>query len=184
MGAIAVPDARANAVGPVRLTCLPSGLRVELLRVGRFAAGFAFVGLADAVTFEVPYRAVRGMLRQGTLLHLSLDPHAAAPFNRFALTRFGHDPMAGLLRIYRLRAWLRAAARLLPPVVAALAGVGGGDHASGWLGRGAVALVAGALAFVIAREAAARLTDGGARSAELADAFERAVSVRLGLRPA
>ncbi|HHH30264.1 MAG TPA: hypothetical protein ENK57_18245, partial [Polyangiaceae bacterium] len=185
VGAIAVADAKANAVGPVRLTCLPHVLRIELLRVGRFAAGFAFIGLADAVSFEVPYTAVRGMVRQGGLLHLSLDPHAATPYNRFSLTRFSRDPMSALMRSFRLRAWMMASRFAVPPSLGALAAWGIPDHmAGGVVGRLAVGLVVLVATFTALRRAIDWLVGGGASSDELAGAFERAVSVRLGLLPA
>ncbi|MEQ9323153.1 MAG: hypothetical protein RIF41_28560 [Polyangiaceae bacterium] len=178
-------DERANAVGPVRLTCLPQALRVELLRVGRFAAGFAFIGLADAVSFEVPYTAVRGMVRQGALLHLSLDPHAATPYNRFSLTRFSRDPMSALMRSFRLRAWLMASRFVLPPVAAAVAAWAvPAQMAGGIVGRLAVGLVVLAAVSLVVKRGIDWLVGGGATSDELAGAFERAVSVRLGLVPA
>lgn len=185
MGAIAVADERANAVGPVRLTCLPQALRIELLRVGRFAAGFAFIGLADAVSFEVPYTAVRGMVRQGALLHLSLDPHAATPYNRFSLTRFSRDPMSALMRSFRLRTWVMASRFVVPPSLAALAAWAiPAEMAGGVVGRLAVGLVVLASAFAALTRAIDWIVGGGASSDELAGAFERAVSVRLGLVPA
>jgi hypothetical protein len=180
-----VADAKANAVGPVRLTCLPAALRIELLRVGRFAAGFAFVGLADAVSFEVPYTAVRGMVRQGAISHLSLDPHAATPYNRFALTRFSRDPMSALMRSFRLRAWAVIARYLVPPPLAALgAWAVPADLAGGPVGRLAVGLILLVASHLLLRRGLDWLVGGGARSGELAEAFERAVSARLGLVPA
>ncbi len=166
-------------MGPVRLTCQARGLRVDLLRVGRFSAGFAPAGLCDAKSFVVPYKAVRGMLREGAILHLSLDPHAAAPYNRFALTRFGHDPLSVLLRAFRLRTALGAFGWFVPLPLAALAmwllpaGQGLGVAAVGAM----VALVSWRLLGAIT----AWLTGGGAPSARLCDRFERAVSARLGL---
>lgn len=185
VGAIAVADDRANAVGPVRLTCLPQALRIELLRVGRFAAGFAFIGLADAVSFEVPYTAVRGMVRQGGLLHLSLDPHAATPYNRFSLTRFSRDPMSALMRSFRVRAWMMASRFVVPPAVAAVAAWAiPAEMAGGVVGRLAVGVVVLVSTFLALRRAIDWIVGGGASSDELAAAFERAVSVRLGLVPA
>jgi len=185
VGAIAVADDKANAVGPVRLTCLPHALRIELLRVGRFAAGFAFIGLADAVSFEVPYTAVRGMVRQGARLHLSLDPHAATPYNRFSLTRFSRDPMSALMRSFRLRSWMMLARFAVPPPLAALVAWGiPADMAGGVVGRLAVGLVVLVASFVTLQRGIDWVVGGGARSDELATAFERAVSARLGLVPA
>jgi hypothetical protein len=185
VGAIAVADERANAVGPVRLTCLPTTLRVDLLRVGRFMAGFAFSGLADAVSFEVPYTAVRGMVRQGDRLHLSLDPHAATPYNRFTLTRFSRDPLGVLWRSFRLRAWLRALSWLLPPALGAAAGTQvSGELAGGLIGRLALGVLVTLATHALLRRAVARIVGGGTASDTLAAGFERAVSVRLGLTPA
>jgi len=188
---MAVAHRRANAVGPVRLTCQPNGLRVDLLRVGRFAPGFAFAGLADARSFRVPYTAIRGMVSEGQLLHLSLDPHAATPYNRFALARFSRDPLATVMRAFRLRALVSSLRYVLPFPLAALAvwAASGGSWAwpseigSQW-GLAAIALVVSGVVFRVLRLFVGWMTSGGPSSVRLRSDFERAVSVRLGLAPA
>jgi hypothetical protein len=185
IGAIAVAHRRANAVGPVRLTCEPSGLRVDLLRVGRFVPGFAFAGLADARSFRVPYKAIRGMVREGSLLHLSLDPHSATPYNRFALARFSRDPLSSLMRVYRLRAVASAASYVFPVLLALLAlSVVPASLAGGSIGQGATALVVALSSYRTLRWLVAWLTNGGPLSTRLRDSFEHRISVRLGLAPA
>jgi hypothetical protein len=185
VGALAIGDHRANAVGPVRLVCERDGLRVELLRVGRFASGFAFATLADAVSFRVPYRAVRGMVRDGRSLLLSLDPRAAAPYTRFALTRFCRAPSGALMRAFRVRRVASALSYLLPVPLALLAA--GELHARAGASPALIALgalVVAAAALWLARTAVGWLSWGGPISDRLRDRFEQALSAELGLVPA
>ncbi|MBI4878067.1 MAG: hypothetical protein HY812_00185 [Planctomycetes bacterium] len=121
VGAIAISHRHANVVGPVRLSCERDALRIDLLRVGRFAAGFVFVGLADVASYRVPYRAVRALVSDGQLLHLAIDPTVASPYNRFALAHFSHDPDAALLRAFRVRTWAALGSYLGPVPLAAAA---------------------------------------------------------------
>ena len=185
VGAIAVADRRANAVGLVRLVCQPDGLRIDLLQVGRFSAGFTFAGLADAVSFRVPYTAVRGMVRDGTTLHLSLDERAAAPYSRFALARFNHDPLSAMMRAYRLRALAAAFSLAVPlPLAAAAVWAVPGQYVGGAVGLGAMALVVAWVAYQLLRRLVSWLTWGGPLSDRLRERFEHAVAVKLGLEPA
>ncbi|MBW2528514.1 MAG: hypothetical protein JRI23_30345, partial [Deltaproteobacteria bacterium] len=121
VGALAVASPRSNAAGTVRLTCAADGLAVDLLQVGRFAAGFAMLGVARPVSFRVPYTAIRGLVRVGPLLHLSLDAQVAAPYNRFALCRFSVDEHGSLMQAFRARAAARLASLALPLPLAAAA---------------------------------------------------------------
>jgi hypothetical protein len=180
-----VAHRRANAVGPVRLRCEDQGLRIDLVQVGRFAAGFVFAGLGDAQTFRVPYTAVRALVREGDALLLALDPRAASPYNRFALVRFGHEPIPALVRAHRLRGAMRALQRLGPVGAAALAvWLVPARHAGGTLGLGAVALLlALAAGWLLGRLAAWRHA-GGPLSDRLRASFEDEVAARLGLEPA
>lgn len=182
VGALAIGDQRANAVGPVRLHCEPGGLRIELFGVGRFSAGFAFATLADAVSFRVPYRAVRGMVRDGRSLMLSLDPRAATPYSRFALTRFSKEPMETLMRVFRTRAVASTASYLLP-IPVALA-VGYALHArelAGPVGLAAVCAIVAFIAYRLLRVVVGWVSWGGPLSDRLLESFERAMSAELGL---
>jgi hypothetical protein len=185
VSALAVAHRRANAVGPVRLRCEDQGLRIDLVQVGRFAAGFAFAGLGDAQSFRVPYTAVRALVREGDALVLAVDPRAAAPYNRFALVRFGREPIPALVRAHRLRSGARLLQRLAPPIVGALAAwLVPARLAGGAVGIGAMAvLLAVATAWAFGR-LAAWLTWGGPISDRLREAFEDEVATRLGLEPA
>ncbi len=185
VGALAIADRRANAVGPVRLSCEADTLRLELLRVGRFAAGFALVGLAQAISFRVPYTAIRGLVREGHTLYLALDPVVAAPYNRFALARFSRDPHEAMMRVFRLRSVAALLSVLLPLPLAALAAYALPQQlVTGTLGMGAVALVVAWLSWHGLRRLVAWLTWGGPDSDRLRVAFEHTVAARLGLEPA
>ncbi len=182
VGAIAVSDRRANAVGPLRLSCERDGLRIDLLRVGRFAAGFAFVGLADVVSFRVPYSAVRGLVSDGHLLLLSLDEAAASPYTRFALTHFSRDPDAALMRVFRVRASLSLLSWALPLPLAAAAAWWLPRHlVGGPLGIAAVAALVAWLSFLALRRLVHRVSWGGASADRLRARFEQCVSEHLGL---
>ncbi len=99
VGALAVVDRRANAVGPLRLTCERDALRVDLLYVGRFSLGYVAPSVADAVSVRVPYAAVRVLMRDGDRLLLSIDARVMRPYNRFALTHFGSQALPALMRL-------------------------------------------------------------------------------------
>ena len=96
VGALAVAAPRANAVGAVRVACTPDGLAIELVGIAPFSFGFAPATVADPVRLLVPYTAVRGLVREGRLLRLTLDPAVVTPYNRFALARFTQDPEEAL----------------------------------------------------------------------------------------
>ncbi len=185
VGALAIGDSRANAVGPVRLTCEANGLRIDLFGVGRFSAGFAFATLADAVSFRVPYRAVRGMVRDGRSLMLSLDPQAAAPYSRFALIRFSKEPMETLMRAFRARAMASWASYALPlPLALAAAYTLYSRELAGPVGLSAVALITAFLCHRALTVMVGWVSWGGPLSDRLRDAFERTVSAELGLERA
>lgn len=182
MGALAIGDSRANAVGPVKLTCEPDGLRIDLFGVGRFSAGFAFATLADAVSFRVPYRAVRGMIRDGRSLMLSLDPHAAAPYSRFALTRFSKEPMEALLRAFRARALASFASRALPvPVALAVVYALHRRQLADPVGLAALGVIVAFVCYRALRVIVEWVSWGGPLSDRLCDTFERTISAELGL---
>jgi hypothetical protein len=182
VGALAVGDHRANAVGPVRLVCEPQGLRIELLRVGRFASGFAFATLADAVSFRVPYRAVRGMVRDGRSLLLSLDARAAAPYTRFALTRFSRSPSSSLLTVFKLRGLAGLVSWLAPLPLGILAARAVSFTEPAMVAATAIAVAAASLWLL--RGAVQWVSWGGPISERLRDRFEQALSAELGLVPA
>jgi hypothetical protein len=185
VGALAVAHRRANAVGPVRLSCEADTLRVELIVVGRFASGYAFVGVGGGLSFRLPYTAVRGLVREGHTLHLALDPVVAAPYNRFALARFSRDPQDALVRTFQLRAAALYAQWLMPlPLAAAVGYVAPADLVGGWLGRLAVGLVVAFVCWQALRRLVRWISWGGPESDRLRAAFEHTVATRLGLEPA
>jgi hypothetical protein len=184
VGAIAMASRSANAVGTVRLGCAPEGLSIDLLQVGRFAVGFALLGVAQPVSFRVPYTAVRSLVRVGPVLHLSLDATVAKPYHRFSLCHFSDEPHSGLMRAFRVRAAARLL-RLALPVP--LAGLAAWQLPSAWvggvLGLGAVGLLVAALAWLGLGRLVDWLTAGGPGAAELRDTFERVLGHYLGLEP-
>lgn len=182
--ALAIAAERANAVGVVRLTCLPEGLSIELVRAAGFRAGFAPGTVAEQVSFTVPFTAVRGLVRHGRTLALALDPAIVTPHNRFALVRFTGDPDAALSSTYRARVIARWVRYLIPPLVGLFAASAAPPElVSGPLGEASLGLLA-ALATWAALEGLFRwLTWGGPISDQYRDAFERELSRRLGLLP-
>jgi hypothetical protein len=183
--ALAIAAERANAVGVVRLTCLPEGLEIELVRAAGFSEGFAPSSVAQHVSFTVPYTAVRGLVRHGRTLALALDPAVATPHNRFALVRFTDDPAEALAQTYRARLIARWVSYLLPAplgLAAVLAAPSG--LVSGALGTASLGVLAALLAWVALRGLVRWLTWGGPVSDQYRDAFETELSRRLGLLPA
>lgn len=183
--ALAIAAERANAVGAVRLTCLPEGLEIELLRAAGFTEGFAPSSVAEAVSFTVPYTAVRGLVRRGRALCLALDPAVVAPHNRFALVRFTDDPAEALAGTYRARLAARWLSYLAPvPLGLLAAALAPESMVGGALGFASLALVVALGAWLALREAVRWLTFGGPASDAYRDALEIELSRRLGLAPA
>ena len=185
VAALAVADGPADAVGVVQLACEEDALAITLLRAGAYREGFVPGTLASYVTLRVPYVAVRGLVRRGRALVLTLDRSVPSPFHRFALARFTDDPaetLASLHRTHRVASklsWtvpgpLGALAAALPP--ASLVG--------GALGRASLALLVALASGAAMRALAAWLAWGGPVSDRHRDAFEIAISERLGLLPA
>jgi hypothetical protein len=182
VGALALGGLRANAVGAVRIDLGPDALGIELVRVAAFAVGFAPGAVAEPVRVRAPYTAVRGLVREGGLLYLTLDPALFAPHNRFALAGFSEDPAEALVRAFRWRARLRWASALVPVPIGALAGLLVPDAlATGVLGRASLAALAAMTAFALLRELMAWNTWGGPIAARLRDAFEAELAERLAL---
>lgn len=184
VGALAIAARRANVAGVVRLSCTPEGLTVELIRVTAAALGFAPGGVAEPVAFRVPYTAVRGLVREGRLLYLALDPAAVTPYNRFALARFAEDPDEVLTRAHLARDRARWASFVLPaPAGALAAALISADLAGGALGRAALGAVVALAVWAILRELSAWATWGGPFSDRLRDRFEKELAERLALVP-
>jgi hypothetical protein len=101
IAALAVADGPADAVGVVQLACEDDALALTLLRAGAYRSGFVPGILARSVTLHVPYAAVRGLVRRGRALVLTLDRSVPSPFHRFALARFTDDPAETLAPIHR-----------------------------------------------------------------------------------
>jgi hypothetical protein len=185
VGALAVASPEANAVGAVRLTLLPKRLEIELLRAGSYADGFVPGALTRFVRFSVPYTAVRGFVRRGEGLGLTLDPFAAVPFNRFHLTCFTDLPLEALASAHKRRQASRLLAWLLPLPLAALSVLAvPPSWASGFLGRGAVGAVVMIALGALAKQIGATLTFGGPLATRLQRSFERRLAERVGLVPA
>ena len=183
--ALAIAAERANAVGAVRLTCLPEGLEIELLRAAGFTEGFAPSSVAESVSFTVPYTAVRGLVRRGRSLCLALDPAVVTPHNRFALVRFTSDPAEALAGTYRARLAARWLSYLVPIPAGLLAVLlAPSDLVGGALGLASLALVVALGVWLALREAVRWLTFGGPASDAYRDALEIELSKRLGLAPA
>lgn len=179
--ALAVAHRTSNAVGPVVFTLDDAALRLEFAGVRPHLRGFALGGEAVRVTLEVPYAAVRGIVREGRVLLVSFDPRVLYPYNRFALVQFrraavGDGPSrASLARGVAFASWF------LPFSLAVLTGVFTRLVGAALLSRG-VAAVAVALAVRFAvRALGRRILWGGAASDRLRDELEAALAERLGL---
>jgi hypothetical protein len=192
VGALALAGHRANAVGAVRVTLLPldeggaepPGLTIELIRVAGFSLGFAPGGVAEPVSFRVPYTAVRGLVREGRVLYLAFDPAVVTPYNRFALAGFAEDPAESLARAFRARARARWASYLVPGPAGALAGMlVPEDLSAGVLGRASVGALVALVLFAVLRELWVWRTWGGPLSDRLRDRFEAELAARLALVP-
>lgn len=184
IGALAIAARRANAVGAVRITVLPARLEIELIHIAGFAEGFAPGAIADPVCFQVPYLAVRGLVQQGRMLYLTLDPTVCVPYNRFALVRFSDEPAAVLARAFRARLEARWANALLPGPIGLIAALlAPSSIVSGWLGRTSLGLLVALAAFVVLREIVAFRTWGGPISDHHRDVLEAQISSKLGLAP-
>ncbi|MFO0760956.1 MAG: hypothetical protein U0359_31050 [Byssovorax sp.] len=185
VGALALADPRANAVGAVRLTLLPDLLRIELVRAAGFSEGFVPGSMAQGGRFEVPYSAVRGLVRSGRLLLLTLDPAVSSPYTRFALARFTDDPAEALGQIQKARTAGRWAALVLPwPLGLLSAELAPVSWVGGALGRVSLGIVAAALFWLLARESLSLVTWGGPASDRLRDDFELKLSRKLGMAAA
>lgn len=184
VSALAVAGPHANAVGALRLRCDADALAIELTHVARYSAGFIPGAVVRDQSLLVPYTAVRAFVRRGPLLYLTLDATSGSPHRRFALTRFTDAPPETLLGAHRASVALRALTWALPIPIGALAALlVSGDLLGGPVGLASFgALVAlGVLATL--RAARAIITRGGPLSELRRDAFEDAMSRRLGLAP-
>ncbi|MFP6686767.1 MAG: hypothetical protein VB934_18745, partial [Polyangiaceae bacterium] len=173
---------RGNAVGPVWIVCRDDMLEIECTHVRRYSGDFVMLGAAETVHVRVPFRAVRGLLRQGPLLHLSLDPRCAAPYNRFVLARFraARHGTSQSRRQLRLLAGLQFFTWLGPLLL---------SLAAFWALRSEMSDAAtwslAAATFVVSRLSCRawylRVAYGAARSERLAARLQSAIEQRLGL---
>jgi len=184
VGALALAAEGANAVGAVRLSLLPDGLEIELVRAAGFRAGFVPGGVAESVEMRVPFTAIRGLVRRGRALCLALDPSVAAPYTRFTLARFTYNPAEALGRAYEARRRAALSVALLPgPLGLVTALAAPGSLVSGPLGRLSLGLVIALVAWLLLREALRLATWGGPDSDRQRDAFEVELCRRLGFAP-
>lgn len=185
VAALAVADGPADAVGVVQLACEDDALALTLLRAGPYRRGFVPGTLAESVTVHVPYEAVRGLVRRGRALVLSLDRSLPTPFHRFALARFTDNPAETLAPIHRAHRLASTLAWAVPgPIGALAAALPSADLVGGALGRASLALLVALAAGAGMRIVAAWLAWGGPVSDRHREAFEEAMSARLGLLPA
>jgi len=184
VAALAVADGPADAVGVVQLACEDAALALTLLRAGAYQPGFVPGTLVESVTVHVPYAAVRGLVRRGRALVLTLDRSVPTPFHRFALARFTDDPAETLAAVHRAHRAASTLAWALPGPVGALAAtLPPATLVGGALGRASMALLVALVTGVSMRAVAAWLAWGGPVSDRHREAFEAAISERLGLLP-
>jgi hypothetical protein len=184
VAALAMPHRRANAVGAVWIVCGEDALEISCTHVRPYKGDFVMLGAARSAHLRVPYSAVRGLLRDGPRLYLSLDPQCAAVYNRFALARFATTRW-GALQSRRQFRWL-AALRLFCWLLPLLFGMAvlwlavtrwGMSHVASWL----TALACFGVMRRVATAWMARSAHGSAASERLAMRLEHAIEQRLGL---
>ncbi|MBK8254331.1 MAG: hypothetical protein IPK82_16890 [Polyangiaceae bacterium] len=184
VSALAVADGPADAVGVVQLACEEDSLALTLLRAGAYRHGFVPGTLAESVTLHVPYAAVRGLVKRGKALVLTLDKSVPSPFHRFALARFTDNPAETLAPIHRVHRWASSLSWMLPgPMGALAAALPPEQWVGGALGRASLALLIALVSGAAMRALAAWLAWGGPISDRHREAFESAISERLGLLP-
>lgn len=89
--ALAVRDARANAIGRVELECTPPGLAIGLHELAAFAEGYAPAATASGTRFVVPYAAITLARAEPEQIHLTFEAEAI-PHDRMTLSRFSAGP--------------------------------------------------------------------------------------------
>lgn len=184
VAALAVADGPADAVGVVQLACEDDALALTLLRAGAYRDGFVPGTLATSVTLRVPYGAVRGLVRRGRALVLTLDRSVPSPFHRFALARFTDDPAETLAPLHRAHRLASTLSWALPgPLGALSAALPPASLVGGALGRASLAVLVALLSGAVMRAIAAWLAWGGPVSDRHREAFEAALAERLGLLP-
>lgn len=184
VGALAVKNAEGNAIGAVRLTVFSDRLEIELLRIGAFTESFVPGALTERERFDAPYTSIRGLVRRGEALVLTLDPRCPTPHTRFALTHFTDLPLEALAQAHKRRTRAIFLRRLLPlPIAAAAALLVPADLASGALGRASVGLAAFAGAFGLLHLWVRVRSWGGPFSERLSQAFETRVAEHLAIVP-
>lgn len=184
VGALAVKNAEGNAIGAVRLTLFADRLELELLKVGAFTESFVPGALTERARFDAPYTSIRGLVRRGEALVLTLDPRCPTPHTRFALTHFTDLPLEALAAAHKRRTRAIFLRRLLPlPVGILAAALTPADLASGALGRASVGLAAFAATFSALHFWVRFRSWGGPFSERLARAFETRIAERLAIVP-
>ncbi len=184
--ALAVPHRDADVVGPVRITCEPLALRIELCGVRRHARGFVPGGIARDAAMTVPYSAVRALVRRGPVLLLGLEPRVAAPYARFALARFSEDASLtslneGVAR-RRLETLVLALVAMLVGLVSFVAASAVARTSS--LAAASLAAVVAFASYGLAARLRAELFDGGVRSRRRMRELEALLGERVGLEGA
>ena len=185
VGALALAAEGANAVGAVRITLFEQDLEIELVRAARFERGFVMAGVAESRPMRVPYTAVRGLVRRGRALCLTLDPQLGTPYTRFTLAHFTSDPREALSHAFDARQRAALFVLLIPLLLGGLVVVATSPTlASGIVGRLSPGIVVALVAWFVLRDLFQAATWGGAASDRLSESFEQALSQRLGLEAA
>lgn len=182
VGALALAAEGANAVGAVRITLFEKELEIELVRAARFERGFVMGSVAESRPMRLPYAAVRGLVRRGRALCLTLDPQVATPHTRFTLAHFTEDPRDALRHAFEARQRAAVFVMLIPLMLGGLVVAAASPSlASGIVGRLSAGLVVSIVAWFVLRDLFQAATWGGASSDRLSESFEQALSQRLGL---
>ncbi len=185
VGALALAAEGANAVGAVRITLFEQDLEIELVRAARFERGFVMAGVAESRPMRIPYTAVRGLVRRGRALCLSLDPQLGTPYTRFTLAHFTTDPREALSHAFEARQRAAVFVLVIPLLLGGLVVVATSPSlASGVVGRLSPGIVVALVAWFVLRDLFQAATWGGTSSERLSESFEQALSQRLGLEAA
>jgi hypothetical protein len=120
--AVAVGSDRSNAIGPVELECLASGLVIVHHGVGAFQDGYAPGALTAGTRVTVPWHLVREARLEGDRLFLSLD-ESVTPHHRLLLTAFSTGDPPDLSELRRRRFVVRIGTAAATLVVGLLVAV-------------------------------------------------------------
>lgn len=89
--ALAVRDARSNAIGRVELECTPPGLAIGLYQLAAYTEGYAPGAAASGTRLIIPYGSITEVRVEEEQIHLAFDVKTI-PYDRMTFSRFAAGP--------------------------------------------------------------------------------------------